>query len=83
MVGRVQYSCALFAMQSLPNVAMTGAPAVSIDNVCKAFAAEILGVDQPKASALVIGRLPGFSFERLTHFPTLLGRDVAITVSRM
>jgi predicted XRE-type DNA-binding protein len=44
-------------------------------------AAEILGVDQPKVSALVTGRLSGFSFERLIHFPTLLGQDVAITVT--
>jgi predicted XRE-type DNA-binding protein len=44
-------------------------------------AAEILGVDQPKVSALVTGRLSGFSFERLIHFLTLLGQDVAITVT--
>ena len=44
-------------------------------------AAEILGVDQPKVSALVTGRLSGFSFERLIHFLTLLGQDVAIAVT--
>ena len=47
----------------------------------QAAAAEILSVDQPKVSALVTGRLSGFSFERLIHFLTLLGQDVAITVT--
>ena len=44
-------------------------------------ATEILGVDQPKVSALVTGRLSGFSFERLIHFLTLLGQDVTISVA--
>ena len=44
-------------------------------------AAEILGVDQPKVSALVTGRLSDFSFEHLIHLLTLLGQDVAITVT--
>jgi predicted XRE-type DNA-binding protein len=43
-------------------------------------AAEILGVDQPKISALVRGRLSGFSIERLLRFLMLLGHDVEITV---
>ena len=34
----------------------------------QAAAAKILGVDQPKVSALASGRLAGFSFERLTYF---------------
>jgi predicted XRE-type DNA-binding protein len=43
-------------------------------------AAEILGVDQPKVSALIRGRLSGFSIERLLRFLLLLGTDVAITI---
>jgi predicted XRE-type DNA-binding protein len=43
-------------------------------------AAEILGVDQPKVSALIRGRLAGFSIERLLRFLLLLGTDVAITI---
>lgn len=43
-------------------------------------AARILGVNQPKVSALVNGRLEGFSVERLMTFLTALGRDVQITV---
>ena len=43
-------------------------------------AAAILGIDQPKVSALKQGRLSGFSIERLLRFLLLLGRDVEITV---
>ena len=43
-------------------------------------AAELLGIDQPKISALLRGRLGGFSFERLMRFLTILGRDVQIVV---
>lgn len=46
----------------------------------QAGAARILGVNQPKVSALVNGRLEGFSVERLMTFLTALGRDVQITV---
>ena len=43
-------------------------------------AAAILGIDQPKISALKQGRLSGFSIERLMRFLLLLGRDIEITV---
>lgn len=43
-------------------------------------AARALGIDQPKVSALVSGRLAGFSLERLASFLTLLGKDVEIVV---
>jgi predicted XRE-type DNA-binding protein len=43
-------------------------------------AAEILGIDQPKVSALVRGRLSGFSMERLYRFLNALGKDVEIVV---
>lgn len=43
-------------------------------------AAAVLGVDQPKISALVRGRLSGFSFERLLRFLLRLGQDVRIVV---
>ena len=46
----------------------------------QAQAAEILGVDQPKISALKRGRLSGFSLERMVRFLILLGRDVEIVV---
>jgi hypothetical protein len=42
--------------------------------------AVILGIDQPKVSALKQGKLSGFSIERLMRFLLLLGRDIEITV---
>jgi predicted XRE-type DNA-binding protein len=46
----------------------------------QAQTAKLLGVDQPKVSALVRGRLTGFSLERLMRFLLLLGQDIKITV---
>src|SRR6266404_8953627 len=43
-------------------------------------AAAILGIDQPKISALKQGKLSGFSIERLMRFLLSLGRDIEITV---
>jgi predicted XRE-type DNA-binding protein len=43
-------------------------------------AASILGIDQPKVSALKQGKLAGFSIERLMRFLLLRGRDVEISV---
>ena len=43
-------------------------------------AAAVLGIDQPKVSALVRGRLSGFSTERLLRFLNDLGRDVQIVI---
>ncbi len=43
-------------------------------------AAAILGVDQPKVSALMRGRLEGFSSERLFRFLNALDRDVEIVI---
>jgi predicted XRE-type DNA-binding protein len=42
--------------------------------------ARLLGIDQPKVSALIRGRLSGFSLERLMRFLLLLGQDIKITV---
>lgn len=46
----------------------------------QAQAAAILGIDQPKISALKQGKLSGFSIERLMRFLLLLGRDIEIAV---
>jgi len=43
-------------------------------------AAELLEINQPKISALMNGRLAGFSMERLIHFLSLLNQDVEIIV---
>src|SRR5262245_15938909 len=47
----------------------------------QAAAAELMGLDQPKVSALVNGRLANFSSERLMRLLTALGHDVDITVA--
>ena len=49
-------------------------------NLNQAAAGEILGVDQPKVSALLRGRLSGFSTDRLIKFLTALGQDVDIVI---
>ena len=43
-------------------------------------AAELLGVNQPKVSALSKYRLEGFSVERLMRFLTALNQDVEIVI---
>ncbi|MCL5958976.1 MAG: helix-turn-helix domain-containing protein [Chloroflexi bacterium] len=43
-------------------------------------AAAILGIDQPKVSALLRGRLAGFSIERLLRFLLALNRDIDILI---
>jgi len=43
-------------------------------------AAQRLGINQPKISALARYRLEGFSVERLMHFLNALGRDVEIVI---
>ncbi len=48
----------------------------------QAEAADLLGIDQPKVSALVRGRLSGFSMERLYRCLNRLGHDVEIVVKR-
>lgn len=46
----------------------------------QAEAADILGIDQPKVSALVRGKVWGHSMERLYRYLNALGRDVDIIV---
>ncbi len=43
-------------------------------------AAKLLGIDQPKISALTRGRLSGFSVERLFKFLTILNQDIEIII---
>jgi predicted XRE-type DNA-binding protein len=49
----------------------------------QAEAADALGIDQPKVSALIRGRLAGFSTDRLLRFLTALGQEVEILVRQM
>lgn len=43
-------------------------------------AAKILGVSQPKVSALLHGKLAGFSMDRLFKFLMALGQDIEIRI---
>ena len=43
-------------------------------------AAKLLGIDQPKVSALLRGKLDGFSTDRLFRFLNAFGRDVEIVI---
>ena len=57
------------------------ADAIAERKLTQAQAADILGIDQPKVSALVRGKREGFSIDRLLRFLNALGRDVEIIVS--
>jgi predicted XRE-type DNA-binding protein len=45
-------------------------------------AAKLLGVDQPKVSALLRGRLEGFSSDRLFRFLNALDQEIEIVIRR-
>jgi predicted XRE-type DNA-binding protein len=54
--------------------------AVRERNLTQARAAALLGIDQPKVSALLRGRYGGFSTDRLLRLLVALDRDVEIVV---
>lgn len=43
-------------------------------------AAELIGIDQPKISAIIRGQLSGFTLDRLFRFLMALGMDIVIEV---
>jgi predicted XRE-type DNA-binding protein len=53
---------------------------IDAESLTQTEAAKILGIDQPKVSALLNGKLSGFSTERLFKFLNALGSDVEIRV---
>jgi predicted XRE-type DNA-binding protein len=53
---------------------------ISERKLTQARAAKLLGIDQPKVSALLTGKLEGFSTDRLFRFLNALGRDVEIVI---
>lgn len=53
---------------------------ITKQKMTQAEAAKLLGIDQPKISALINGKLSGFSTVRLFRFLNALGRDVEIVV---
>jgi predicted XRE-type DNA-binding protein len=85
----VESSGNVFADLNLPNadellakaeLALQIATMIRQRHMTQMQAAAVLGVDQPKVSALMCGRLAGFSIERLLRFLLSLGADVAITI---
>jgi predicted XRE-type DNA-binding protein len=54
------------------------AESIAARQLTQTEAAELLGIDQPKVSALMRGKLSGFSIERLFRFLNALGSDVEI-----
>jgi predicted XRE-type DNA-binding protein len=53
---------------------------IDAKNLTQTEAAKLLGIDQPKVSTLLNGKLSGFSTERLFRFLNALGSDVEIRV---
>lgn len=53
---------------------------ISKKKLTQKSAATLLGVDQPKVSALMNGKLSGFSIERLFRFLNDLGQEITINI---
>lgn len=79
----------VFADLGLPNPEEALAKAKLASAICRVMekrglnqtqAAKLLGLDQPKISALVRGKLSGFSTERLLRFLTALGQEIQIII---
>jgi predicted XRE-type DNA-binding protein len=67
-------------LQAKADLAIQISRAIERHHLTQTEAAEMLGIDQPKISALVRGRLTGFSMERLYRFLNALGSDIEIIV---
>src|SRR5919201_3404264 len=79
----------VFADPALKNPEELLAKAELVQRICDIIAerkltqvraAEVLGIDQPKVSALMRGKLSGFSIDRLFRFLNALGRYVEIVI---
>jgi predicted XRE-type DNA-binding protein len=66
--------------QTKASLARRVAVLVKARGLTQVEAAGLLGIDQPKVSALLRGRLGGFSVERLMRLLTRLDQDVEIVV---
>lgn len=49
-------------------------------HLTQAAAAQLMGIDQPKVSAMLAGQFRGYSVARLMRFLVALGHDVEIVV---
>jgi predicted XRE-type DNA-binding protein len=54
--------------------------AIGRQRLTQVAAAGLMGIGQPKVSAILNGRLANFSSERLMRLLTTLGQDVEITI---
>src|SRR5436305_6152195 len=79
----------IFADLGLPNPDLALAKAELVQRIREliterrlpqAKAAELLGIDQPRLSALVRGRVDGYNIDRLFRFLNALGQRVEISV---
>jgi predicted XRE-type DNA-binding protein len=79
----------VFADLGIPNADLALAKAELVQHIrdlivkrrlTQARAAGLLGVDQPKVSALIRGRVTGYSIDRLFRFLNALGQRIAIDV---
>ncbi len=86
---REESSGNVFADLNIPEPSLYKAKAELANQICtviqernltQAEAAEILGINQPKVSALTKGNLDGFSSDRLFKFLNLLGQDIEIVI---
>jgi predicted XRE-type DNA-binding protein len=84
-----QASANIFEDLKLPNAQELNAKSQIAYRICAILeerkltqkeAASVLGVDQPKISALLRGRLEGFSTERLFRFLNSLDREIEIRI---
>lgn len=53
---------------------------IRLRHLTQEAAAQLMGVDQPKVSAMLAGQFRGYSVERLMRFLVALGHDVEIVV---
>ncbi len=86
---REESSGNVFADLNIPEPSLCLAKAELANQICTVIqernltqveAADILGINQPKVSALTRGNLDGFSSDRLFKFLNLLGQDIEIVI---
>jgi predicted XRE-type DNA-binding protein len=68
--------------QTRVRLAVTINQIIRARHLSQAATAQLLGINQPKISALVNYRLEGFSVERLMNFLNALDRDVEIVIKK-
>ena len=64
------------------DLALKIAQIISKRNLSQVEAAELLGITQPKVSAILNGQLKGFSLEKLMLLMVALDQDIEIVVKR-